>query len=630
MKYPVILIILSSLFLFPSCEKFLNPEQKLDITQDRLFNDWYEYRSVEMGMYGLQQKLVEQLVVLGELRGDLLTITQNADADLRDVYNFNISRDNKYASPTNFFKLISASNNFIRVLKREHPEVLDPESPVSNFDKLYGEALCMRAWAYFNAVRIYGVVPYIPESLVTINEIENFVNSPGTYVDSVYINFGADGYYNDTTINKPVTLEKQFYNTDQIIDIFTDQLEHDVKDVGVNHYIENNDISWQVTIWNKYALHALFGQMYLTRGDLLKARNHFNSILWNSEAAATEADNRANNVTNHLRYQLDNTFLGGLWRNIFTTIDNNEHIYTIWFNKANFQQNKLQDLFDPRPPHKYMLQPSGPAIYKFETVWYGQQMGTKDPLDPAKTKMTSVGYPGDFYRGFGSSYLYLKGNGVLDPQQFLKMLDLRMHGDERGVKAIMDGVDTIVWKYSIDKGTFDQDANFIVYRAGSIHLYQAEILTHLDLSDEYGAVFSHSDSAINLVNNGSYFNDQTNRYQRGVKGRAGIYFTSDDGIKVGDDYYIHDPYTNKIVGYRNLNHNLPAKQEIIEDGIMDERARELAYEGERFYDLMRVSYRRNDPTYLAKAVAAKFPESQRSQIEALLSNPYIWYIHYFD
>jgi hypothetical protein len=154
MKYSV--IISSLLFLsvmFTSCEKFFDPPQELDITEDMLFDDWYEYRSVEMGLYGLQQNLVEQLLILGELRGDLLTITENSDADMIEIYNFNVSRDNKWASPVNFFKLISACNNFIRVLEREHPEVLNPATDVTNYDRLYGEALCMRAWAYFTAGR---------------------------------------------------------------------------------------------------------------------------------------------------------------------------------------------------------------------------------------------------------------------------------------------------------------------------------------------------------------------------------------------------------------------------------------------------------------------------------------------
>jgi len=210
-----------------------------------LFDDWYEFRAIEMGMYGLQQNLVEQLVVLGELRADMVTITPNADADLVEIYNWNFSKDNKYASPTNFFKLISACNNFIRVLEREHPEVADPSiSLTTNYDKLYGEALCMRAWAYFNAVRIYGKVPYIEESLVTMNEIEEFVNTPGTYIDSVYVDYATDGYYNDTIYNHPITMEKQLLDMEMVIDMFTNQLEKDVKAVGVNHAIDNNDEEW--------------------------------------------------------------------------------------------------------------------------------------------------------------------------------------------------------------------------------------------------------------------------------------------------------------------------------------------------------------------------------------------------
>lgn len=63
----------STLFLFPvmfftSCKEFLNPEQELSVTEEKLLNDWYEYRSLAMGMYGLQQQLVEQLLILGELR----------------------------------------------------------------------------------------------------------------------------------------------------------------------------------------------------------------------------------------------------------------------------------------------------------------------------------------------------------------------------------------------------------------------------------------------------------------------------------------------------------------------------------------------------------------------------------
>ena len=105
---------------------------------------------------------------------------------------------------------------------------------------------------------------------------------------------------------------------------------------------------------------------------------------------------------------------------------------------------------------------------------------------------------------------------------------------------------------------------------------------------------------------------------------------SSDGIKVGNINYIHNPFTNEVVDYIDLTGNFLGLQELLEQYIMDERARELAFEGERFYDLMRVAKRRNDPSFLANAVAKKFPEDRREEMYNLLLNEENWYIKYFD
>jgi hypothetical protein len=606
-------LIFAPVFFFSSCKDFLNPEQQLEITEDKLLNDWYEYRSLAMGMYGLQQGLVEQLMILGELRADLLTVTPNADPDMVEIYNFRISKGNKYAAPDNFFKLIAASNNFIRLLEREHPEVLNAKSPVNNYDRLYGEALCMRAWAYFNAVRIYGKVPFIHESLVTIKEIEDYVKASGTYIDSIHIEFGRNGYYNDTVKNVNIKLDKKFFSQDLVIDYFTNELEKKVKAIGVNHYISNFDNSWEVTIWNTWAYHALLGQMYLTAGDYVKAVSNFEYITF-----TTSED---------LRYHLDATFQNASWRNIFRNVDVKEHIFTIWFNKANFQQNQFQDIFEPMSPHKYMLKPTRAAVLKWESIFDNYSI-IEDTNYPWKSRIGNPGTPGDFNRGYGVSYAYVKDEQVLPESSTRSMLWLKLLKDMRTAELITADHDTVVWKYSIGKNRYDQDANFCVYRASGIHLYLAEIYNWWSVM-QGGILRTLTTTSLSIVNNGAQYSPLGTRPELGVRGRVG-FGGAVDGIKIGNINYIHHPYTNEIVSYFDLTGNLAAKQLYLEEQILDERARELAFEGERFYDLMRIANRRNDPSFLASKVAQKYPGGMRTTIYNYLMKPENWYINVFE
>ncbi|MBN1927829.1 MAG: RagB/SusD family nutrient uptake outer membrane protein [Prolixibacteraceae bacterium] len=596
---------------FSSCEEFFNPDQDITVTEDQLYSDWYEYRSAILGLYSLQQGLVEQLVVLGELRGDLLTVTSNADADLMEIYNFNVSKANKYASPENFFKLIAATNRFITIIENEKPDVTNKEKEINNYDRLYGEALCMRAWAYFNAARIYGKVPFIDQRLSTIEDIEEYINSPGTYTDSLVIHYSIDGYRNDT-IPEPVvvTLEKKYFDLERVIRYFTDELETKVKAVGVNHYIENDDNTWEVTIWSRWSYHTLLGQMYLTLGDITQSALHFETVV--------------NNGTNNDQFQLTSAFAGNYWGNIFDYIDSREHIFTLWFNKANQQQNGLQKLFEPWAPNEYMLKPTRECVHKWETQWRGAIISYNyDDLE--ETETINPGIPSDFYRGYGTSYLYVKNLDYIDGNEYLQMLEHKMNEEDRSVETIMENVDTIVYKYSVGRDRFDQDPNFIIYRAASVNLYLGEIYTWLNFRDASGNITSNTLKALKIINDGSYYDIATNRTQLGVRGRVGL-----PGFEIQNIVFLFDPFTNEVIGWRNLSGNLVAKQQRLEDQIMDERARELAFEGERFYDLMRVAKRRNDPSYLASRVSKKYPAGQRDYIYNLLMNEENWYIHYFE
>ena len=597
-----------------SCEEFFNPEQALVVLEDDFYKNWNEYRSAEMGLYALQQNLVDQIVILGDLRGDLLEVTQYADKDLNEIYNFNISPDNKYASPNNFYKLIEATNNLARELEQQHPEVLDKSEALTNYDRLYGEVLCMRAWAYFNAVKIYGEVPYIWPSLTSSEEITEYLNAPRQYYDIEDINFNIDGYNKDTIKIDTLILDKIYLNMGMVIDTFTNQLSERIKAVGVIHNLENSDQTWDVTVWNMNAYRSLMGEMHLFNSNLSSAYDYFYPILYNYESE-----------TSNILYGLDDRFSNNKWKSIFEGIDVYEHILTLQFDKSFQQQNSLQKLFSVQSPNLYMMKPTKVAIDNWETIWSGKKL-IKYSTIPENTiiDIDNFGYgvPGDFYRGYGVSYAYMKGAEMMTESDVRLMLYYKSLGNNRDAKNLLEGAVPVVYKYTIGKDIFDHDADFILYRASNIHLYCAEIYTYW-IHDK-GVYNTDLNKGISILNNGAY-KRPVDFNQLGVRGRVG-FGSGDDAVYIEDYIYQHDPYTNEIVGYLDYTANMDAKKAYLEDQIIQERARELAYEGHRFFDLIRVAKKRGDNSYLADKVAAKFSGEKAEQIREILMNEENWYV----
>jgi len=161
-----------------------------------------------------------------------------------------------------------------------------------------------------------------------------------------------------------------------------------------------------------------------------------------------------------------------------------------------------------------------------------------------------------------------------------------------------------VRKYSID-GNDPFSSDIIISRAADVHLMLAEAYNRMgdETSQEY---------ALMLLNQGvNNENPKPAEFTRwsgnlGIRGRA---YLSSREVPERDSISVEE---------RTI---------LIEDAIIAERALELAYEGKRWFDLMRIADRRNDPAYLADRVAAKFKGTGKyDEIRNKLMNPENWYI----
>ena len=104
----------------------------------------------------------------------------------------------------------------------------------------------------------------------------------------------------------------------------------------------------------------------------------------------------------------------------------------------------------------------------------------------------------------------------------------------------------------------------------------------------------------------------------------------DTTLKIKTKYVVDGVEKDTVIVDLFSAEQIAYQMDKVEDMIVDEGALEFAYEGIRFYDLMRVALRRNDPAYLADRVYARRGAAEadalKSEIMKDLYTPANWYL----
>lgn len=536
-------ISLITLVSFTGCQDLfdLDSEQVLFADDNTLDSPNDTVYSVT-GFINRMQRLADKTVLIGELRGDLVSLTASASLELQALANFTAGVDNFYNSPKDFYAVINNCNFFIANADTSLRKRNDPV-----FIKEYAVVKAYRAWTYLQLAQIYGSVPFITEPILTEKQAkaeyekkdivaisEYFIGDLLPFINTPYPGYGSINGFNSRKFFIPVRV--------------------------------------------------LLGDLCLWAGRYLESAMYYHDYLTDINNPLPIDINRITWNPNH------NTFEN--WNDSYRSMFNEvTSIETITF--IPMEANKFEGLVsDLRNIYNSTL----------DNDYYYQATISKSLLSLSKEQSNCIVYFNEATSGRDTLYAPSVNN-----QNDLYVGDLRLFSttEKRTVS------NSSLSSYSTDRQTIRKINRHVpIYRRGVVYLRYAEALNCAGFPTAAFAVLKHGLTESNI---GKYV-DSTE-----IKAAANYNFLTWDKnvFTTNNTVGIH----SRGAGESSANKKyiipvLDSKQDTIkfvEDLICDEMALESVFEGYRFFDIMRISMRRNDNSYLAGKIAARDGETAINQ-----------------
>ena len=152
-------------------------ENMMDTESPRVaYNDQYQINDANDSIYSVigilaqLQQVADRIVLMGELRGDLMTVdSQTASTDLQDIDRVQFTANNTYAQKRDFYAII---NNCNYVLAHMDTTIIEGQTRVMLPE--YAQVKTLRAYTYWQMALIFGCVNYFTEPFTSVSGMSSY------------------------------------------------------------------------------------------------------------------------------------------------------------------------------------------------------------------------------------------------------------------------------------------------------------------------------------------------------------------------------------------------------------------------------------------------------------------------
>jgi hypothetical protein len=152
---------------FTSCEDFMSTDSnRLTLADDNMISSPNDTVYSLLGILNQVQKISDKYVLLGELRGDLMDVTELSDSELRDLSEFRVNpATSSFSNMRDYYAVINNCNYFIN--RADTNIVAGTSKP---YAKEVAVARSIRAWTYMQLVLNYGEAKFFTTPILSYTD----------------------------------------------------------------------------------------------------------------------------------------------------------------------------------------------------------------------------------------------------------------------------------------------------------------------------------------------------------------------------------------------------------------------------------------------------------------------------